>query len=373
MLSQYDQSIYDAGYKYIPQSRYLLNPFEIPGNNPPDNNLPRDPGLPSINIGGGGGGGEFSPYNPNMNQIRQDYSPFAARQYFAQPGSKVGIPSGMLADSKFMYGDQIQLPGILGMGQEFLKKVLPINQRAILENEARGKGIFTDDIGRVVSSGGNINTGANIMAGYNLNKVTQETLEKRRAMIEKNMKDPVQKKAKLDALDEFEEMYFGPYGAKTISTGIYKQRKDKKDAAAAAAAAAKQAEEEAALQAEIEAYNKRQAEIARRAKDSNNDGVPDYVQDAGGTAPGNIYSTDYQGTSSPSNVGGDGGGQGGGQDMGSGGTRDSGGSTGGYSYDGGGRQGFGYGLADGGRVYYMDGGRVAYMLGGLTDLVDIYD
>jgi len=41
------------------------------------------------------------------------------------------------------------------------------------------------------------------------------------------------------------------------------------------------------------------------------------------------------------------------------------GQTGGYSYDSGGRQGFGYGLADGGRVYYMDGG--------LADLVDIYD
>ena len=37
----------------------------------------------------------------------------------------------------------------------------------------------------------------------------------------------------------------------------------------------------------------------------------------------------------------------------------------GQAYDSGGREGFGYGLADGGRVYYMDGG--------LADLVDIYD
>ena len=34
-----------------------------------------------------------------------------------------------------------------------------------------------------------------------------------------------------------------------------------------------------------------------------------------------------------------------------GGQKDSGGPTGGYSYDSGGREGFGYGLADGGRVY----------------------
>ena len=354
-LNPYDQSVYDAGFKYIPQSQYLLNPFKIPSDGSVENDTFKQPtGIASLGSSGGGGG--FNPYNPNMNQIQQDYSPFAARQYFAQPGSEVGIPSGMLADSKFMYGDQIQLPGILGMGQEFLKKVLPINQRAILENEARGKGIFTDDIGRVVSSGGDINTGANIMAGYNLNKVTQETLEKRRAMIEKNMKDPVQKKAKLDALDEFEEMYFGPYGAKTISTGIYKQRKDKKDAAAAA----KQAEEDEKLQAEIDAYNRRQAEIARRSRDSDNDGVPDYVEDAGGSAPGGMYGTDYQGDSSPSNVGGSGGGggyegRGGGRDMGGGspGSQGPGGSDemGSFAY--------------GGRVYYMDGG--------LADLVDIYD
>jgi hypothetical protein len=41
------------------------------------------------------------------------------------------------------------------------------------------------------------------------------------------------------------------------------------------------------------------------------------------------------------------------------------GQTGGYSYDSGGREGFGYGLAD--------GGRVPYMMGGLANLVDIYD
>ena len=46
------------------------------------------------------------------------------------------------------------------------------------------------------------------------------------------------------------------------------------------------------------------------------------------------------------------------------GDRDAG-QTGGYSYDSGGREGFGYGLAD--------GGRVPYMMGGLANLVDIYD
>jgi hypothetical protein len=244
MLNPYDQQVYDAGFKYIPQSQYLLNPFQIPVA-PEASGETVTGGLPAIYQAQSGGGGGMMGGN-----IRTDYSPYAARQYFAQPGSEVGIPSGMLADSKFMYGNQIQLPGILGMGQQFLKNIMPINERAILENEARGAGIFTDDIGRVVQGPGSINTGANIMAGYNLNQITPETIEKRRAMIEKNMKDPAQKKAKLDALKEFEDMYFGPFGAKTISTGIYKQRKDKK------------------VQAEIDEYNRKAAEEARIAQEA---------------------------------------------------------------------------------------------------------
>ena len=57
VLSPYDQSVYDAGYKYIPQSQYLLNPFQVPAGN--ENEVPS--GLPAIyqpggSMGGGGGG-----------------------------------------------------------------------------------------------------------------------------------------------------------------------------------------------------------------------------------------------------------------------------------------------------------------------------
>ena len=52
----YDQQVYDAGFKYIPQSKYLLNPFQIPTDDstttPPDTG-----GITSLNRGGGGGGG----------------------------------------------------------------------------------------------------------------------------------------------------------------------------------------------------------------------------------------------------------------------------------------------------------------------------
>lgn len=43
-LSPYDQSVYDAGYKYIPQSQYLLNPFQIPQGT--ENEVPS--GIPAV-------------------------------------------------------------------------------------------------------------------------------------------------------------------------------------------------------------------------------------------------------------------------------------------------------------------------------------
>ena len=47
------------------------------------------------------------------------------------------------------------------------------------------------------------------MAGYNANKVTAETFQKRRNMINDKMKDPVQKEARLKALDAAEAKMLG--------------------------------------------------------------------------------------------------------------------------------------------------------------------
>jgi len=133
------------------------------------------------------GGDSYGPYNPDPNRTRTkaDYSPFAARRAFAEPDSEVGIPSGILSDSQFLYGDQVRLPGILGMGQEFLKQILPVNSRAILENELLGKGIMIDDIGRIVAD--NINTPEGVMAGYNAARMDASTFDDRIANIEKTI------------------------------------------------------------------------------------------------------------------------------------------------------------------------------------------
>ena len=53
---------------------------------------------------------------------------------------------------------------------------MPVNQRAILENELRGTGVYTDDIGRIV---GDVNTVGGVMAGYNANQMTDKTFDKR--------------------------------------------------------------------------------------------------------------------------------------------------------------------------------------------------
>ena len=372
MLSQYDQSIRDAGYKYIPQSQYLLDPFQIPQGS--ENEVPT--GIATTyqaqNMGGGGEG--FNPYNTDMSQIRQDYSPYAYRQAMASSG--VGIPSGILSDSKFLYAPQSQFQKALGTAINFipgigtikrgidviggaLKGILPENQRAIMENEARGAGIFTDDIGRIVTD--DYNTAGGIMAGYNLNKIDADTFTKRRDTINKTLGGKYNLSADQIKAAIANPNYTGP-GADLINRlglldeaeedilGLQKRTKDIitfREKKKAEEAAAKKAEEDARLQAEIDAYNRRQAEVARRSRDSDNDGVPDYVEDAGGS-----YDGGYQGAE--------------------GGFENTSSSTGGKSSSssGGGPYGGGPGGIHSG---YMYGGRVPYMMGGLTDLVDIYD
>ena len=177
---------------------------------------------------------DFSVYNPDPNRVRTDYSPYDYRQAMAKSG--VGIPSGILSNSEFLYGPKSELEGLLNFipgigglkrGAEFIGGILdpylPVNQRAIMENEARGMGILTDDIGRIVQGSGDYNTGANVMAGYNLSQVTPETIQKRRDTILKAMSKPGYSgnlQDRLDALDKFEEMMFGTTGVKARTDAI---------------------------------------------------------------------------------------------------------------------------------------------------------
>ena len=321
-MSPYDKEVYDAGFKYIPQSQYLLNPFKIPV--PELKSEDTSSGIPTLIPRDSGDG--FNPYNTNMSNVRQDFNPYEARQaeeiysrtFNPQPygtgvesaqaaynqankalalgidpnspgygsftgGKLTGLKnianeiimnnkeqygaqgqyvdpydprySSMTESQKFMdnYPDTYGVPsgvpekGIpaairrymqdsligkgLGAAKGFVENVLPFNERAVLEDQARAAGIFTDDIGRIVTD--DYNTAGGIMAGYNLNKIDAGTFDKRRSTIEKTIAD---KKAKgldttvleerLGLLDEAEAEILG---ARKKTDLIYKMRKDKKD------------------------------------------------------------------------------------------------------------------------------------------------
>ena len=382
MLSQYDQSIYDQGYKYIPQSKYLLNPFQVPAGS--ENEVPT--GIATTyqaqNMGGGGGG--FNPYNADMSQIRTDFRPdydFRAYQDFGvtNPDQLTTAQRKEMDMNQEYYYDRPSamqqkigglmnfIPGIGGLkrGAEFiggfLKDKLPINQRAILENQLRGSGVLTDDIGRIVAAPGQYNTPEGIMAGYNAAQMTDATFDKRTGNIAETLKDKynftVADIANLNAgiiTPEMEKKAYNPTMRKTSNlltnyininkAKINFNRKQKK------------ADDIVAFKEKQKAFKD-----AQNAKDSDNDGVPDYVEDAGGS-----YDGGYHGAEGGfENTGGGGGGFAG---QGSGASGPAGGQSSGGNYGGGSYGGYG-----GGADRFMDGGRVSYMMGGLTDLVDIYD
>lgn len=200
-----DKAIYDQGFSFIPQEMYRGS-FVAP-------TFPSAPttttgGITTVPISTGGTGSEnFSVYRPDMNNVRTDFRPDTEFRRFNEFGItslddadttdlktmesypeyfglETGVPKSGLASfvdtaMNFIPGIGLAKRGINLVG-DALKNIMPINQRAIEENQARGAGIFTDDIGRIV---GDPNTVGGVMAGYNLNKITEDTFNKRRDTI----------------------------------------------------------------------------------------------------------------------------------------------------------------------------------------------
>jgi len=231
------KTLYELAMEYLNQG--MPDITQTPRVTPPEINppglFPQPPVNPITKIlpiqGGGGGGNNVYNSDPNSTRTKSNYSPYSYRQAEAKSG--VGIPSGILSDSSFLYPPQTKVGNMInnsfiGKGLDYLGSKIPVNRRAILENELLGSGMQLNDIGQFVSDGGDINKadGSNIMAGYNAAKVTQETFDKRRATIEKNMKDPKQKAAKLAALDAAEKSFFG---AKTKADMVFDDKSLAKD------------------------------------------------------------------------------------------------------------------------------------------------
>ena len=199
-----------------------------------------EPGItPQLLQSTGRGGDDFSVYNPDPTKVRTDYRPYDYNKAMRDPN----FPG--VAPNPNLYYPESDLSGLLNVvpfvgpikrGVEFvggiLDPYLPVNQRSIMENEARGMGILTDDIGRIVQGSGAYDTGANVMAGYNLSQLTPETIQKRRDTILKAMSKPGYSgnlQDRLDALDEFEEMMFGTTGVKSRTNTIVDAKKKEKD------------------------------------------------------------------------------------------------------------------------------------------------
>lgn len=259
--------LYNQVMNYLKQA--MPNTFKYdrtnqPGTLPPITLPPQDPNAPTARIlpVQGGGGDGFSVYNPDPNRTRtgDNYSPYNYRQ--AAERNLIGSGDSQFDINKYgtgfrseteaqkfmdMYPDYYrgnkQLEGIPGMVQGYMKNslpgrlignavsglesLLPVNQRAILENELLGQGFQLNDIGQFVSDGGDAykEDGSNIMAGYNAAKVTRQTFDKRRAKAKENMTPEGFEKFN-KALTAAEDKFFG---GSAKATTVFNDKLKQKD------------------------------------------------------------------------------------------------------------------------------------------------
>jgi hypothetical protein len=215
-------TLYDLAMQYLRQGLPDISGiFPATTTPPPITKPPFDGGdvqplLPVMPQPSGGDG--FSPYDirPGDSSIRtpNQYSPYPYRQAAAKSG--FGIPSGILADSSYLYPQKTGIEQLLSKiptpfnfikkGLDALGDKLPVNRGAIFQNELLGQGIKLDSLGRIVTD--NYRTPEGIMAGYNtvsgglLNMLTkgeygeptQYGLEKAVAERQENMRNTLQDK-----------------------------------------------------------------------------------------------------------------------------------------------------------------------------------
>jgi hypothetical protein len=226
-------------------------------------------------------------YDPNYSSMTE------AQKFMDNYPDYYGVPSGVpepgIPGAIKSYMQNSLLGKGFGIAKDFLDNVLPINERAIMENEARGAGIFTDDIGRIVTD--DYNTAGGIMAGYNLNQIDEGSFDKRRdtikntlgskygltaGQIEAAKNDPNYTgpgKNLIDRLGLLDESEEDILGARKKTKQIYKMIADKKAADKKIKEAEKAAEEEekrkAAEQKAFQERVAREADTAARARSRN--------------------------------------------------------------------------------------------------------
>jgi len=385
-----DQEIRDRGIKFLPPQKYLQNPYEFPVEEEAAPVV--DQGITNTNAFTGSGGDGFSVYNPDPNSIvNREYRPNYDYRQFSEYGSDPSMEDikQMDINQNYFYGPPpSKLQGLLSMVPgagiaRFLKNqigpYLPTNRRSIMENELGRKGIMVNDIGQIVQGDGNYNTAENIMAGYNANKVTQKTIDKRKETINKSlgkfdkydksspkfdqdkynqMQDKLKAldgfstinnltNKKVDEMEEFEDEQKKKLRSKTILGKFLSKKKEKKAAADAKAAA------------------ETQAAVTMQT----NNFVPPSGITGGGRAydysgRDNQYGTHDSTISAPQAANNRESRRGGNDGSNSVSAGSGGGASYGNSAQTGAKDGYGYGLKKGGRAGYFFGGRVNYKKGG---------
>ena len=184
-------TLYDLAMRYLQQGLPSISgifPATIPpiGGTPPTTPDPTQPGFPSQPqqgiVNAGGGGDNFSVFKPDPNTTRtgDDYSPFAFNRAMRNT-EKFGETVGPNPDLYYSRPTKLsQLMDKIPSSLNFIKGIeslLPVNNRAILENELLGQGFQLDNIGRIVAA--DYNTPEGIMAGYNASRMTRQTFDNR--------------------------------------------------------------------------------------------------------------------------------------------------------------------------------------------------
>ena len=190
------------------------------------------------------GGDGFSVFNPEPNRVKS----FTPEKSFASPrpssnlslqgdydiyGKKVketlnplqaGIRSVRNTMANVLQNPVIQtigsfmnppLAAVKGIAS-MARNVLPVNPRAITENIAGQQGIIVDDIGRIVSTG-KYTDPTNVMAGYNLSQMTEETFDTRTGNIAETLADKYGM-TPTEIQQAIEGTYTGPVTSNLIET-----------------------------------------------------------------------------------------------------------------------------------------------------------
>jgi len=233
-------TLYDLAMRYLQQGLPSISgifPATIPpigGTPPPTTPDPTPPGQ-SQGIVNAGGGDNFSVYNPDPNRTRtgDDYSPFAFNRVMRNTekfGETVGPNPDLFYPRPTKFSQLMdKIPSSLNFFKG-IESLLPVNNRAILENELLGQGFQIDDIGRIVTD--DYNTPEGIMAGYNASRMTRQTFDKRIDTINETI---AKKKAKgedtsvlenrIDLIEQAKDKFLGGSGkATTVFNEALKQK-----------------------------------------------------------------------------------------------------------------------------------------------------